>query len=461
MSDLVVVANRGPATIEIGDGDQLVIRHGAGGLAPSLARALEDSGGTFIAAAMTEGERRVARDGLPPGVASFDLSFVEIPDRVRQAAYGVVANQTLWFLYHGLFELPRRPLFDRHFHEAFEAYREYNRLFAQEISRHADEGAVVVVHDYHLSLVGTTLARERPDLASVHFTHTPFCTPEELEVLPSALAGELLRGLSSFGATGFHTTRWAGRFADCAARHGLEPGAVFAAPLGSDAGELVALRDSPEVRARRAALEEVLDGRQLLLRSDRVELSKNVLRGFLAFEELLLHEARWRGAVTFVARLYASRTDLAEYLSYRNEVEVLVERVNERFATPGWRPIELEVADDFPATVAALARYDVLLVNPIRDGMNLVAKEGPVVNERAGVLALSSQAGAFEELGADAVAVQPFDVSGTAAALSASLAMPPDERAGRAARLAKLGGAKPPAAWHREVIERAARPTAR
>jgi trehalose 6-phosphate synthase len=418
-------------------------------------------GATFIAAAMTEGERRAVREGPPSGLTGIELCFVDIPEVTRQGAYGVVANQTLWFLHHGLFELPRRPLFDRHFREAFDAYREYNALFAEEISRRADEGATVVVHDYHLALVGATLRTRRPDLRTVHFTHTPFCTREELEVLPSSVASELIAGLSSFGACGFHTPRWARRFSDCVAEGGGEGPSVFSSALGSDAEELAELRETPAVNERLGELEELLAGRRLLLRSDRVELSKNLLRGFLAYEELLLREPVWRGAVTFVARLYTSRTDLAEYLAYRSETEQLVQRVNERFGTGDWEPIVLRVADDFPATVAALTRYDVLLVNPVRDGMNLVAKEGPVLNERDGVLALSTQAGAFEELAADALAVEPFDVSGTADRLAQALSMPAPERSARAAHLSEIASSRPPGPWHDEVVAHAERPRAR
>lgn len=461
MSDLVVVSNRGPATIVVGPDGALVARHGAGGLAPSLSRALRGTGARWVASAMTEGERRAAREGMPAGLSlDAELRLVDLPPEVRDGAYRVVANSTLWFLLHGLFDRTRRPLLDRRWREAYERYREFNHAFADEVVEVAGEGATVVVHDYHLFLVGARLRERRPDLRTVHFTHTPFPAPDELEVLPRAVAHELVDSLAAFGACGFHTPRWRDNFrAAGQAWLGRVPNA-FAAPLGTDADELRAAAAEPGCVAAGEALEEGLAGRRLLFRSDRVEPSKNLLRGFLAFEELLETRADLRARVLFLARAYPSRQDLPEYLAYRSEVEHLVARVNDRFrADAGGRgPIRLQVEDDFPATVAALQRYDVLLVNPIRDGMNLVAKEGPVLNRRSGVLALSAQAGAFAELGEHAVEVEPFDVTGTALALERALELPDGERAARAAALARLAVGHPPAAWFHEVAAHATCP---
>lgn len=459
MSGLVVVSNRGPATITIGPDGRLAARQGAGGLAPSLARALRGTGARWVASAMTEGERRAAREGVPAELGlDAELRLVDLAPEVREGAYRVVANSTLWFILHGMFDRTRRPVLDRRWREAYERYREFNRAFADEVVESAPEGATVVVHDYHLFLVGARLRERRPDLSTVHFTHTPFPGPDELEVLPRTVVHELLDSMAAFGACGFHTERWCDRYrASAKAVLGRVPPA-FAAPLGTDQGELAAVAARPDCLAAGEALEAELDGRQLLFRSDRVEPSKNLLRGFLAFEELLEARPAWRDRVVFLARAYPSRQDLPEYLAYRSETEHLVARINERFGAGGEGPIRLRIEDDFPATVAALGRYDVLLVNPIRDGMNLVAKEGPVLNGRHGVLALSSQAGAFAELGGEAVEVEPFDVTGTALALERALEMPPEERAARAEALARLGVGHPPAAWFHEVAAHAARP---
>jgi trehalose 6-phosphate synthase len=190
-----------------------------------------------------------------------------------------------------------------------------------------------------------------------------------------------------------------------------------------------------------------LGGRRLILRVDRIELSKNLLRGFLAYEDLLRTRPEWRGNVVFAAFVYPSREGLPEYLAYRQEVETLAARINSQWGVPGWTPILLDTSDNFPRSVAALRRYDLLLVNPVRDGLNLVAKEGPLLNDRHGVLALSREAGVWEELGGVALEVNPFDVAGTADVLAAGLAMDAEDRVTHARALRKLAAARTPRDW--------------
>ena len=264
--------------------------------------------------------------------------------------------------------------------------------------------------------------------------------------------------MASFGACGFHTERWRDAFVRCCDALRIAAPATFSAPLGADAARLDEVAASPRCVERLDRLEALVGGRKLVVRSDRVELSKNLLRGFQAFDELLEQEPALRGGVVFLARVYSSRETMPEYLAYRAEVEHVVERVNERWGAGDHVPIVLDVEDDFAATVAALRRYDVLLVNPVRDGLNLVAKEGPALNERDGVVVLSREAGAFDELGDAALGVNPFDTSATAAALAAALAMAPAERRARATQLRQLARSRTPADWLRELLAAARTP---
>ncbi|HEX4244021.1 MAG TPA: trehalose-6-phosphate synthase, partial [Acidimicrobiales bacterium] len=358
-----------------------------------------------------------------------------------------------------LFDAARRPRSDRRWSEAWEAYRQYNRLFSDRVAEVAPEGGRVLVQDYHLTLVGAELARRRPDLRTVHFTHTPFADPSVLRMLPTAAVDELLAGMAGFSACGFHTERWAAGYRAC--HQELSPDRTmpptFVSGLAPDPERLMASIIQPGVDEARAQLESEIGGpdRQVILRVDRMELSKNLLRGFWAYEELLTTEPAWRERVVFLALAYPSRQGLADYLAYQNEVESTVARINEQWATPGWTPIVLHVEDDYPRSLAALTLYDVLLINPIRDGMNLVAKEGPLVNATDGVLALSREAGAYEELAEAALEVNPFDVGGTAAVLSRALSMKADERAPMAASLRELVLARTPADWFDDQLARA------
>jgi len=423
-----------------------------GGLAGTLGPLLRGTKATWVAAAMSPADRLAAEQGAMIAEGLRIVSVVADPALYAQA-YDVVANATLWFCHHHLFDLARRPRFDRRWHEAFDAYRTVNEQFADVVAAEAPEGASVLVQDYHLSLAGGMLARRRRDLRTVHFHHTPFADPNMLRVLPEAVAGELLAGLAGFGACGFHTARWAAGFARCfedpllAEAAGTPAPPTFVAPLGPAPAALADAASSDEAAAARRRLEGIVGDRRLIVRVDRIELSKNLLRGMLAYETLLEERPHWRERVVLLALAYPSRQDLAEYIGYRAEVEHAVERINERFATPGWTPIVFDAEDDYPRSVAALGAYDVLLVNPVRDGMNMVAKEGPLLNGNDGVLVLSHEAGAYEELASAALGVNPFDVQATAAALGRALDMAPDERRTRADALRALVEARSAADW--------------
>ena len=461
VEDVVVVSNRGPLSFRIGDDGQPVPAGTGGGLAATLHPLLRGTGATWVAAAMHDADRRAAALGLMKD-EGLRIVTVEPEAATYEMAYNVVSNATLWFCHHHLWDLPHRPRLDRRWLEAWDAYRDVNRSFAQVVAEHAPEGARVLVQDYHLSLVGDALAQLRPDLATTHFSHTPFADPGILRVLPSDAAGALLAGMAGFGACGFHTARWEasfrGAFADraLAGRAGADVPATYVAALGPHPDALYEQAASGAVADARGRIEELAGGRRLVVRVDRVELSKNIVRGLWAFDELLETRPHWRNRVTMLALAYPSRETLAEYLAYRAEVEHAAQRLNERWGSGDWVPVVLAVADDRARSIAALTAYDVLLVNPVRDGMNLVAKEGPLLNRAGGVLVLSREAGAWEELHPAALGVNPFDISETAAALDAALSMDPADRAARAEALREIVLGQTAADWLDRQLEVAA-----
>src|ERR1700722_7872823 len=452
MSGTMVVSNRGPLTFRAAPDGALVPVRAAGGLASSLHRILAGSGTTSASVTLGGADRAAVPEGLMHE-EGLDLLPVVIDDDPSRQAYDVVANTTLWYCHHHLFDLPHRPRFDRHWRAAWEGFRAYNRAMADVVAARAGEGDTVFVQDYHFSLLGRMLAEARPDLRAVHFLHTPFAAPDMLAVLPDDVRAELLDGMAGYSACGFHCHQWEAGFLACYAAAGDAAAAPppFVAPPGPAAGVREEEATSPESVAAAATLRDEVGGRRVIARTDRMEPSKNIVRGMLAFEELLRAYPEWRGRVVHVAFAYPSRQGLAEYLAYGADVEHTAERINHAYGSEGWTPIVLSLQDDRARSLAALTLSDVLLVNPVRDGLNLVAKEGPLLNRADGVLVLSHQAGAWEELelgGGGALGVNPFDVAGTADALHAALSMDPPARGARAAALrAAVRGRSAPDWW--------------
>jgi trehalose 6-phosphate synthase len=463
---VLVASNRGPVSYTLQDDGTVTSKRGGGGLVAGLSAASHATEIVWVCAALSEADRAAA--GRAPG-GRLDFAgdhhgvvrMLPIDALTFHRAYNAVANCTLWFLHHLLYDTPFRPDFDGRFRQEWRSYEAYNQAFAEALAEEAAEGAKVVVQDYHLTLTPQLLRVRRPDLRIGHFSHTPWAPPDYFRMLPDDVARQVLEGTLGADHVGFLALRWARAFADCCAdvldarvdheamtiEHGGRVTQVGVHPLGAD-GEFLRRRASkPDVELRRSVLKEQVGDRKLLLRVDRTELSKNIVRGLRAYRELLTRYPQWRGEVVHVAFAYPSRHDLPEYREYTAAVQRIAKEIEDEFGSPYWQPLILAVDDDFARSLAAYRLADVLLVNPLRDGMNLVAKEVPVVSERGCALVLSREAGAFDELGGDAIGINPFDVNGTADALHAALEMDPGERAERSRRLAIAATALPPAQW--------------
>ncbi|MEV7390579.1 trehalose-6-phosphate synthase [Streptomyces sp. NPDC091215] len=470
-AEVLVASNRGPVSYEVRPDDAggaLHARRGGGGLVSGLSAIGPDANAVWVCAALSDGDReavRRAEGGRLPVTDTGDqqVRMLDIDADVFSDAYNGIANSVLWFVHHMLYQTPLEPVFDAEFRRQWASYQAYNRAFAQALAEEAAEGAAVVIQDYHLALAPRMLRRLRPDLRIGHFSHTPWAPPDYFRLLPDDIAAELLSGILGADHAAFLTRRWADAFVDCC--HAvLGPGIPAADPssggtrigvhgLGADADFLRKRAHEPDVGERMAALrEEIGEGRRTIVRVDRTELSKNIVRGLLAYRQLLDEHPEWRERVVHVAFAYPSRQDLAVYRDYTAEVQRVADDINSAYGTAGWTPVVLHVKDDFARSLAAYRLADVALVNPIRDGMNLVAKEIPVVSDEGCVLVLSREAGAFEELGEDAVVVNPYDIGGTADALARALALPEGERGERCKRLAAAATALPPAAWFLEQL---------
>ena len=481
---LIVVSNRGPVSYARDEDGNRVLRRGGGGLVTALRSFVAHHDVTWIASAMSDEDRavaaeaggqaieEVARDGSP-----YRLRLVAHDEAVYDWFYNVVSNPTLWFLQHHLWALAYAPDIDRGLHHAWDdGYVAVNAAFADAVVAEldAEPDSAVFFHDYHLYLAPRRVRAKRPDAMLAHFVHVPWPEPDLWRVLPETIRLAIHTGLLANDVVGFHTNRWRQNFlrscrdlvaADCdfdesVVEYAEQRTFVEARPISVDPGEFEETAESEQVRR----LEAELVARRpeyLVLRVDRTDPSKNVVRGFRAFEFYLDKHPEMHRRVSMLALLDPSRQDIPEYAEYLGAIQRGARAVNDRFQQEGWTPIDLRIEDNFALSVAAYKQYDALLVNAIYDGLNLVAKEAPLVNGRDGVLILSENAGAHEELGDWALTVNPFDVEAQADAIHAALVMPRDERRARLDAIREHVHEHDVAAWLETQLEDLDHATAR
>ena len=435
--ELIVVSNRGPLGYDVDEQRRRVVKRGAGGLVTALRSLVSRHDVTWIASAVTDEERRVAASGVVDEQSAdgsrYRLRLVAHAPHAYDLYYNVVANPTLWFVQHGLWELKQAP--GAGLEAAWdEGYVPVNAAFAaavlEELARRP--GAAVFFHDYHLYLAPRLVRERSPGAVLSHFVHIPWVGPADWRVLPRRIVQALHDGLLASDVVGFHTERWRQAFLACCAELELSADgtAVTAHAISVDVSEFEALAQSSAVLERERELVAARP-EQLILRVDRTDPSKNAVRGLQAFGLLLDRRPELRERVRMLALLDPSRQTIPEYVEYRAAIERAAAEVESRH--PG--VLELRIADDFPQSVAAYKQFDVLLVNAVMDGLNLVAKEAPLVNTRDGIVVLSENAGSFEELHEWVIAVDPLDLEAHVAALEQACALPAAERRRRAAAI--------------------------
>ncbi len=446
---LIVAANRGPVSFHDDPSGQPIVTRGAGGLVTVLTAMLRKRPGLWVATAQSEEEARLAACGK-----AVDVTLEGDTYRVRYVApdpdtyfryYNIVANPILWFIQHYLWDLGWHPDIRENELLAWrEGYVPVNRMVAEAMLDEIDgagERHIGVVHDYHLYLASSTVRRGAPGVFLQQFVHIPWAQSDYWRILPREMRESVFDGLLANDIVAFHTSHYVDNFLRCCAElldlevdlrrravllHDREVW-VRAYPVSIDPETL----EVPAEDRRVLSEERELQSRRrdyLLVRVDRLDLSKNIIRGFLAFDRFLDLHPEFKERITFLALLQPSREDVEEYVEYRARVLRAVEQVNTKQGTTDWMPIDLRIQDNFPATLAAYRNYDALMVNAIFDGMNLVAKEGAIVNRRHGVLILSENTGAFEELSAFCVPVNPFDIEEQAQAIHRALTMPTRDR---------------------------------
>lgn len=443
---LLIVSNRGPLRFSRGPDGEIVASRGGGGLVTALSGLAAVRPVTWIASALTDEDAEVAEQGL---YRDGDLTVrLVVHDREEfDRYYNVFSNPTLWFIHHYLWGLASEPSVDRNVRLAWDAgYVPVNMRFADavvaELEAAEGEQPLVMLQDYHLFVAPAAIRERVPHVVMQHFTHIPWPMADYWRVLPPDIRTAIHESLLACDVIGLHTARYVGNFLNCVAQftdarvdmeartvhHGGRTVRIRDHAISVDPAEFDRLRVSEAVQVERAALQAWRPER-IVLRVDRTDPSKNVVRGIQAFELFLADHPEWEGRATLLAKLDPSRQDIPEYAEYLGAIQRAARTVNDRFyATGDWQPVELRISDNFTEAVAAYTEYDVLLVNAIFDGMNLVAKEAPLVNDRDGVLILSENAGADPELGAFALTVNPFDLQEQADAIHTALTMPAAER---------------------------------
>lgn len=467
---LVIASNRGPVAFDLDASGDPVASRGAGGLVTALTHVMGRTTGVWVASALTPADREMVRRqsdehfDFPVDGETLRLRYLLFERDLFDRYYNRISNRVFWFLMHGIWNLALEPRFDHASRDDWEAYRVVNRRFAEVLAEESSgpgPKGPVMTQDYHLMLVAGFLREIVPDAFAYHFAHTPWATPDNMGALPTGVAREILEGMLASDLLGFQTTRWAMNFLRCCrdlldanidfdkglVRHKERETVVRHYPISIDVEAVRSIAESDEARGYVSWLENLLQGRRLILRVDRMELTKNVVRGLRAFEEFLRTYPEWREKVVHVALVYPSRRALPEYRAYEAEVLDTCDRINANLGSDDWQPVMLFGDENYPRAIAALSLYDVLIVNPIADGMNLVSKEGPAVNQRDGVLVLSRNAGSWRELGAAALGVNPFDLAEMADALNAALTIDRDERKSRAALLREIVERNSPAKW--------------
>lgn len=453
---IIIISNRGPFTFSYRD-NVLKTQRGSGGLVTAISTVARDYNITWISCALTKGDRQWLEQ-MGPGVhnvGGMSLKLVVPNPTQYQAYYNVISNPILWFVQHQMYDTPRAPIFDDATWHAWNiGYARINQQLAEvaaEVVAGLEGNIIIMPQDYHLYLLPRYLRELIGNRGVIQsFLHIPWPGPDAWRVLPSRMRIELIEAMLHTDRLGFQTERDTRRFLQTCAE--VLPDAQVSQPwrqlsyqgrtteaapypISVDTESLEKRLASKAVQSHVERFRALYKGTKLLLRIDRVDPSKNILRGFIAFRNFLNAYPEYIGKIEMLALLVPSRTEVAEYKQYLRDIMTLVGEINATLGDSDWEPIRVLLGNNYDRALAALSLYDILLVNPLADGMNLVAKEGALLNQQDGVLILSEEAGTAEEFGDAPIRISPYDVFDTREAIYHALLMPADERHARAEKL--------------------------
>lgn len=450
-SEIIIVSNRGPVTISKDEQGDYAFKRGSGGLVTALTGLAHFTKLTWVACALSpeDAEWKHGQICLEDNDCNLGVYFINPDPQAYDGYYNQISNPLLWFLQHSMWDIPRSPIIDRQTWIAWDTgYQVVNRQFAKEIAeivRKKKKPVLIMLQDYHLYLTARYLKKylRGQDVTISLFVHIPWPGPEYWGILPARMREELLDGLAAVDLMGFQTSedglnfirtcenylpKAIVQYRNRRVRYRSHDTIIRDFPISIDVNAIEAMSETEEVNEYQREISRQVDGKKMILRVDRLEPSKNIIRGFQAYESLLENHSEYRGKVIFMAYLIPSRVGVEEYQNYLDEIMVTVGRINAHYGSSDWEPIRLLVGENYPRAVAAMKMYDVLLVNSIADGMNLVAKEGPIVNQKDGVLILSERAGARQQLHQGALVISPVDIFETQVAIHKALSMNVEEK---------------------------------
>ena len=460
--NIIIASNRGPIKNTEDEQGNIVQERGSGGLITGLSGALKFIDATWISTAQTPQDIDFDEGYAPLMMSEKDIRIKYInpdPD-AYDGYYKVIANPLIWFLQHSMWNVPSEPVIDHTTWQAWhKGYLEVNQLFADEIVsliNKANQKTLVMLQDYHLYMTAKYIrnkisTKNQPTI--LHFIHIPWPGPEYWKILPPAMRQKILESLCSVDLLGFQTDQDSLNFIRTVESHLSNASVSFEHrcidyhnhiteirefPISIDIDSLEAMAQDKEVLENKQMFQETISGKKLILRVDRVDPSKNIVRGFKAYQELLILHPEYREKVIFLAILVPSRRGIEEYQDYLDKIMAITGQINADFGSKDWEPVRILVGDDYKRALGAMLLYDILLVNAIADGMNLVAKEGPIINGQNGVLILSESTGASIELAPGSTIVSACDIYATAEAMHQALSMAPEEKEKRTTKLKSI-----------------------
>jgi trehalose 6-phosphate synthase len=448
--NLILASNRGPVEFQKEE-NKIVMKRGAGGLVATLMPLMEALNGVWIASAMTAEDETISRKypenrvPVPQDDPKFWVSFVLSDPEQYRKYYSVISNPLLWFVQHNMWNSPYTPDIDDEIHDAWkDGYELINQLFSDKIVREANRNSkkpLIMLQDYHLYLCPVLIRKELKNIFLSQFIHIPWPQCDYFNIIPEYMRTSIMEGLLSNNLLGFHIPRYVTNFLQCAdsiaeevdyaqgtVQYNGNITQVRSYPISVDYNSITDLSCAGPVCQKEHLINDIKKDMFLFYRSDRADLSKNIIRGFKAYSLFLDKHPEYKGKVKFLSTGKPTRQQIKEYDDYSLKIIEVVKKINNKHGYDGWEPIESRSISDYGLCIACFKNYDCLVVNPIADGMNIVPKEASVVNEQNGVLVLSVNAGCYDELKDYSLNVNPFDITETADAFYQAVKMGEEER---------------------------------